>query len=171
MTVKIAVFAPTPRARVTTASPAIPGVLRSWRNAWRKSLRNVCIDTSIRAGSSLSGQFRRQPLLEVSPAFSTVLRKPAGRRGEVFDRNRKQLFENEQPAGGRQTGTRDPVPDGTQPGYRRCGTLPRTSPGSRSSSDAWDCRSSLDSRGSAAFPPLPRETIGATYSYRSASIG
>src|SRR5215472_13373144 len=113
MTVKIAVFAPTPRARVTTASPAIPGVLRSWRKAWRKSLSNVCIDASNCAVSSLSAQFRRQTLLEVSPSFSTVLRKPAGRRGELFDRNRKQLFENEQPAGGRQTGTLGLLPEGT----------------------------------------------------------
>src|SRR5215469_7150735 len=45
ITVKIAVFAPTPSASVRIASRAMPGVLRSCRIANRKSYRKFCIES------------------------------------------------------------------------------------------------------------------------------
>jgi hypothetical protein len=44
-TLKIAVFAPMPRARVSTATVVKPGDFASIRNPCRKSCQRVCIDT------------------------------------------------------------------------------------------------------------------------------
>jgi hypothetical protein len=73
MTVKMAVFAPIPSAKVRIASSASPGDWRSWRKAPLKSFNQVCIEAP-RAHHRVSKvkHFCRQTLVAQVGCFQAI---------------------------------------------------------------------------------------------------
>src|SRR5206468_6527204 len=83
---KIAVFAPTPKARESTATIVKPGLFRSTRSAYRVSCNNVVIETPRVASPGCQRLFLLRPR-----RYNTVRARIGDRLAEVLMLVRKKI--------------------------------------------------------------------------------